>query len=130
VSTGRIYISHDIVFDETVFPFASLYSNAGARLREEINLLPLSLQPFNLHYHGGHDLQGQVDVDPTNDANTAAESVLQDPDHEYTSDDYSSNLFMDPKQDSPAPAMPSTSGSIALGPHRDSVGIGGVAAPG
>jgi hypothetical protein len=24
----------------------------------------------------GHDLQGPVDVDPTNDANTAAESVL------------------------------------------------------
>jgi hypothetical protein len=27
----------DIVFDETIFPFASLHSNAGARLRAEID---------------------------------------------------------------------------------------------
>jgi hypothetical protein len=53
-----------------------LHSNAGARLREEISLLPLSLQPFNLHHHGGHDLQGPVDDNPANAANTAAESFL------------------------------------------------------
>jgi hypothetical protein len=41
ISTGRVYISRDVVFDETVFPFASLHSNAGARLREEIILLLL-----------------------------------------------------------------------------------------
>jgi hypothetical protein len=46
VSTGRIYIPWDIVFDETVFPFASLHSNAGDRLRAEIDLLPRSLQPI------------------------------------------------------------------------------------
>jgi hypothetical protein len=50
------------VFDESVFQFSLLHSNVGAWLREEINLLPLSLQPFNLHHHGGHDLQGPVDV--------------------------------------------------------------------
>jgi histone deacetylase 1/2 len=76
ISIGRLYISRDIVFDETVFPFASLHSNAGAQLREEINLLPLSLQPFNLHFHEGHELQGPGDVDPTNATNTAAESFL------------------------------------------------------
>jgi hypothetical protein len=43
-SYGRVYISRDVVFDETVFPFASLHSNAGARLRQEILLLPESLQ--------------------------------------------------------------------------------------
>jgi hypothetical protein len=53
ISMGRLYISHDIVFDEMVFLFASLHSNAGARLRAKINLLPLSLQPFTLHNHGG-----------------------------------------------------------------------------
>jgi histone deacetylase 1/2 len=37
ISTGRIYISRDIVFDETIFPFASMHSNAGARLRHEID---------------------------------------------------------------------------------------------
>jgi histone deacetylase 1/2 len=33
-STGRIYISRDVIFDESVFPFASLHDNAGARLRQ------------------------------------------------------------------------------------------------
>ena len=39
---GRIYISRD-VFDEHVFPFASLEPNAGARLRAEISILPDAL---------------------------------------------------------------------------------------
>jgi hypothetical protein len=39
-STGRVYISRDIVFDEKVFPFASLNPNAGKRLKDEILLLP------------------------------------------------------------------------------------------
>jgi hypothetical protein len=39
-SEGRVYISRDVVFDETVFPFASLHPNAGARLRAELELLP------------------------------------------------------------------------------------------
>jgi hypothetical protein len=45
VSTGRIYISHDVVFDEAVFPFSELHANAGAHLRAEINLLPSTLLP-------------------------------------------------------------------------------------
>jgi histone deacetylase 1/2 len=73
ISTGRLYISRDIVFDETVFLFASLHSNAGARLRSEINLLPLSLQPFTLHTHEGHELGGPVDANPTD---AVAESFL------------------------------------------------------
>jgi histone deacetylase 1/2 len=43
VSTGRIYISRDVVFDENVFPFASLHPNAGALLKKEILLLPSSI---------------------------------------------------------------------------------------
>ena len=39
-SQGRVYISRDVVFDENIFPFASLHSNAGARLRTELSLLP------------------------------------------------------------------------------------------
>jgi hypothetical protein len=42
-STGRIYISRDVVFDENIFPFAKLYPNAGARLQSKILLLPPSL---------------------------------------------------------------------------------------
>jgi hypothetical protein len=86
ISTGRIYVSRDIVFDETVFTFASLRSNAGARLRAEIDLLPLSLQPINLHYHEGRELREPVDVNPPNAANPAAESFLQDTDQNYTLD--------------------------------------------
>ena len=37
-STGRVYISRDVVFDETVFPFASMHPNAGALLRKQISL--------------------------------------------------------------------------------------------
>jgi len=40
---GRVYISRDVVFDETIFPFASMHPNAGARLRSEILLLPENL---------------------------------------------------------------------------------------
>jgi hypothetical protein len=45
ISTGRIYISRDVVFDEAIFPFTELHSNAGAQLRTEINLLPSTLLP-------------------------------------------------------------------------------------
>jgi histone deacetylase 1/2 len=40
VSSGRIYISRDVVFDENVFPFASLCPNTGALIKQEILLLP------------------------------------------------------------------------------------------
>lgn len=43
IPTGRVYISRDIVFDETKFPFADLHPNAGALLRKEILLLPQHL---------------------------------------------------------------------------------------
>lgn len=44
IAPGRIYISRDVVFDESVFPFAALRPNACARLRAEISLLPFHLQ--------------------------------------------------------------------------------------
>jgi hypothetical protein len=39
VSEGRVYISRDVIFDESVFPFHELHPNAGARLKEEVLLL-------------------------------------------------------------------------------------------
>ncbi|WVZ68985.1 hypothetical protein U9M48_017854 [Paspalum notatum var. saurae] len=45
VSSGRVYISRDVVFDESVYPFSALHPNAGTRLRSEILLLPSRLQP-------------------------------------------------------------------------------------
>jgi histone deacetylase 1/2 len=45
VSSGRVYISRDVTFDENTFPFSELHPNAGARLRSDILLLPDSLSP-------------------------------------------------------------------------------------
>jgi histone deacetylase 1/2 len=45
-----VYISRDVIFDEDIFPFASLHENAGARLRHEISLLHEHLLSS---HHGG-----------------------------------------------------------------------------
>lgn len=41
IAIGRIYISRDVIFYETLFPFAKLHPNAGALLRAEISLLQI-----------------------------------------------------------------------------------------
>lgn len=58
---GRVYVSRDVVFDEHVFPFASLHPNAGAWLWKELELLPdILLNPSTspggttLHDHDMH----------------------------------------------------------------------------
>lgn len=55
IATGRIYISRDVVFDENVFPFSKLHSNAGSRLRSEIALLPSHLLSHTSHQGGEHN---------------------------------------------------------------------------
>jgi hypothetical protein len=40
ISEGRVYVSRDVILDETVYPFSKLNPNAGARLREELSLIP------------------------------------------------------------------------------------------
>jgi hypothetical protein len=40
VSTGRVYISQDVIFDESVFPFATLHPNAGVRYTSDVLLTP------------------------------------------------------------------------------------------
>jgi hypothetical protein len=42
VSSGRVYISRDVVFDENVFSFAAPHPNTGTRLKQDILLLPSS----------------------------------------------------------------------------------------
>jgi hypothetical protein len=39
-SSGCVYISRDVVFDESVFPFAELAPNSGKRIADKILLLP------------------------------------------------------------------------------------------
>jgi hypothetical protein len=43
LSTGRTYISQDVIFDENVFTFSKLHPNAAPRVRAEISFLPSSL---------------------------------------------------------------------------------------
>jgi hypothetical protein len=40
ISTGRVYISRDVVFDENVFPFAALHPTVGAKYTFDVLLLP------------------------------------------------------------------------------------------
>ena len=50
-ASRKAHVYRDVIFDENVFPFASLHPNAGARLRAEILLLsPELLNPSD---HGG-----------------------------------------------------------------------------
>jgi hypothetical protein len=48
IAAGRVYISRDVVFDESVYPFSKLNPNAGVRLRSKILLLLNHIQPNNL----------------------------------------------------------------------------------
>lgn len=56
-----MYVSRDVIFDEIVFPFSELHTNAGALFRSEINLLHPSLISFGDSYVCvplDHDCQG------------------------------------------------------------------------
>jgi hypothetical protein len=86
VKTGKVYISRDVVFDETVFPFASLHPNAGALLRREILLLPDSLQNHPVSSQGGekhcteltpNDSIISVSSDATQEQQPAGENFTQ-----------------------------------------------------
>ena len=65
VASGRVYISRDVVFDESVFPFAKLHPNAGALLRKEILLLPETLQNPSVLAHGGQQCDDLTPNVPT-----------------------------------------------------------------
>jgi hypothetical protein len=69
IPTGRVYISRDVIFDEEVFHFATLHSNAGARLRHEISLLPE-------HLLGSH--HGAAGSDDQYFANNSSNAVTSD----------------------------------------------------
>jgi hypothetical protein len=46
-STGRVYTTRDVIFDEQVFPFASLPPNAGRCFHAEIALHPTLFPDLN-----------------------------------------------------------------------------------
>jgi hypothetical protein len=80
VKTGRVYISRDVVFDETLFPFANLRPNVGALLRKENFLLPEYLQNHPVSSHEGD--QHCTDLTPNDfviTGNISASQVQQQP---------------------------------------------------
>jgi hypothetical protein len=47
VASGCVYISRDVDFNETIFPFLELNPNAGAQLRYDITLIHPTLIPHS-----------------------------------------------------------------------------------
>jgi hypothetical protein len=81
VTEGSVYISRDVVFDETVFPFSKLNPNAGAHLHFEIPLLPPHL---SVPTPGGESLNDScihVHIDPSSSVveNLVSTGVVQVP---------------------------------------------------
>jgi len=99
VASGRVYISRDVIFEETNFPFSKLHSNAGARLRSEISLLPsyLSnsfgtehLDDRMFDYPSSTDVAGEVAG--ANDAEIPSQQATEDLGAEHESDPTSGSL--------------------------------------
>jgi hypothetical protein len=92
VSTGRVYISRDVVFDENIFPFAALHPNAG------VLLLPTSPPNEGAQNIDDHMLTtlvpvtAPVHVSPQDSAH-GGENFVQNgtPDQPESSDDFSAD---------------------------------------
>jgi histone deacetylase 1/2 len=69
ISSGRVYISRDVIFDEAIFPLSELHEDAGARLRKEVEVLPDLFYPS----------RGPIvhDLSMINGSNVPANSVHQ-----------------------------------------------------
>jgi hypothetical protein len=74
-----VYITHDVTFDEQVFPFEKLHENVGAKLRQEILLLPSNLLP---RYDGAYRDRVSLPREENNEQNP--ETVQEEPAEEET----------------------------------------------
>jgi hypothetical protein len=66
VAGGRVYISRDVIFDETIFPFSKLNPNADTRLRSKILYLPIDSHPPFSSFHVNEFLDGSNACVPVN----------------------------------------------------------------
>ena len=94
ISRPCLCVKGPVVFDEKVFPFASMHPNAGARLRAELNLLPdILLNPSNdpSNDFGGVRVNGSMSsYVPSNSSSSAGSAslpagLIPTQDHEATS---------------------------------------------
>lgn len=105
---GRIYISRDVTFDENVFPFSQLHPNAGARLRQEISLLPPDLQPLP------YDQGGELMSDHMFNSNNSCEELCAGDGGEFHADSVAD------AETAASPASPPTSAPTISPPGETS----------
>lgn len=116
MSTGRIYISRDVIFDENNFPFSKLHPNAGARLKSDILLPPFHLRPSGDEYV----VEPSTNMSGTNDTPIATANLQ---DTEAAQDHDTGHHQADPLVQS-SPRLPSTEhelGTCRLTAHHHSV---------
>jgi hypothetical protein len=73
----RVYISRDVFFDESDFPFASTHPNVGAHIRNGILLLPSHLSSTTSNNGDAHldDYMALPIVHVVDDQNTTENNV-------------------------------------------------------
>jgi hypothetical protein len=97
-SSGHVYISHDVIFDETTFPFSSLHVNDGAHLQAEILLHQML---HNTHEGVGVDMPNMINAaDGIADSYVGVSAALGDQNSGASSSDQVDNsadqVAMDP----------------------------------
>jgi hypothetical protein len=113
--SGRVYISRDVKFDESLIPFQNLGPNAGRRFQEDINLPPsFLLNPLTTNT-GASNLTDHVTGFPNNPASNicAVDEEMQEdmPTHEGAHGAASSGALLE--ADPPAPATDVAGASTA-----------------
>ena len=127
VSTRRVYISHDVVFDESKFPFADLHPNAGALLRQEILLLPTHLSGVD---QGGNNCDDQLLTNPLTDDVHEPCGVTGENSEENREENGEKNPQPKPYFMCPESGDKSSSGSVPLQGSGSSSGSVAADAPG
>jgi histone deacetylase 1/2 len=98
VKTRRVYISHDVIFVENIFPFSKLHANVGSRVREEVLLLPSHL----LNPLGGESLDNHM-------INLTSNDLVEDVKHTQPhagAEDQGVGPGADPLTESPSGSLP------------------------
>jgi hypothetical protein len=89
MSTDCVYVFRNIMYDENAFAFASLHSNASARMRTKIRLLSSHhVEPFSFDHDGVCTVDTSV---PTGSSNNLVQESF-DQEFQVQNDDQSGEL--------------------------------------
>ncbi|WVZ51499.1 LOW QUALITY PROTEIN: hypothetical protein U9M48_002643 [Paspalum notatum var. saurae] len=123
-SSGKVYISRDVTFDESIFPFQNMHPNAGQRLHSEISLLTPSLLNPLTNGPGVSQLNTNMSNFSNDSAPFAGENTVEFQEHSadngaQTEDPISTNTQVDPPaaplHQPQSPTVPSPSATRTLG---------------